>query len=82
MPSPLPLPLHKPCHLDDHKFIKDYEYAIKIIFGQKTGALLMHMHPVTLKVTKLYTQPLRVKYGSLHHYILIIIAKSLLLAPI
>ena len=45
--------------MDDQKFIKDYEYAIKIIFGKNPEALLMHMHPVTLKVTKRSTLPLR-----------------------
>jgi hypothetical protein len=44
--------------VDDQKFIKDYEYAIKIIFGENPEALLMHMHPVTLKVTKRSTLPL------------------------
>ena len=53
--------------MDDQKFIKDYEYAIKNIFGKKPEALLMHMHPVTLKVTKLSIQPLKYKSNAMSY---------------
>ena len=50
--------------MDDQKFIKDYEYAIKVIFRKNPEAVLMHMHTVTLKVTKLYTLPLNRKFDA------------------
>ena len=45
--------------MDDQKFDKEYEYAIKTVFGKIPEALFMHMHPITLKVTKRCTLPCR-----------------------